>query len=58
MTCSKICHDKYVIQMIEEYGLFKKVIDATSGIAYKVPTRLIIEEGVKQEDLKNYSLWE
>ena len=37
--------------------MFKKVVDIENGIAYKIPTRLIIEEGLRQEDLKNYPTW-
>ena len=43
--------------MLQEHGLFKKVVDIESGIAYKIPTRLIIEEGLRQKDLKNYPTW-
>lgn len=58
ITCGKKnCHEKFVIKMIQEHGLFKKVIDQTTNIAYKVPTRTIIEEGLKQEDLENYPVW-
>ena len=57
MTCSNFCQDKFVLKMIEKYGLFKKVVDIDSGIAYKVPTRLIIKEGLRQEELKNYPTW-
>lgn len=57
ITCGDNCHEKFVIKMIQEHGLFKKVIDQTTNIAYKVPTRTIIEEGLKQEDLENYPVW-
>lgn len=57
MTCGNYCHEKYIIKMIKEFGRFKKIIDQTSGIAYKIPTRVIIEEGLKQEELKNYPTW-
>lgn len=57
MTCSKNCQEKFILKMIEKFGLFKKVVDIESDIAYKVPTRLIIEEGLRQEDLKNYPIW-
>lgn len=57
ITCSNFCHNQYILKKIEEDGLFTKVIDSVSGIAYKVPTKLIIEEGLRQEDLKNYPTW-
>lgn len=57
ITCGKHCHDLFVIKKIVEDGLFKKIIDATSGIAYKIPTKLIIEEGIRQQDLKKFPEW-
>ncbi len=57
ITCGNYCHDKFIIKMIKEHGLFKKVTDMESGISYKIPTRLIIEEGLKQQDLKKYPTW-
>ena len=57
MTCSEYCHEKFIIKMIKDHGMFKKVVDIESGIAYKIPTRLIIKEGLRQEDLKNYPTW-
>lgn len=57
ITCGDKCHEKFIQKMISENGLFKKVIDQNTNIAYKVPTRTIIEKGLKQEDLKNYPVW-
>ena len=57
ITCGDYCHEKFILQMIKEHGMFKKVVDITSGINYKVPTRLIIEDGLRQQDLKNYPTW-
>ncbi len=57
ITCGENCHEKFIIKMLQEQGLFKKVVDMDSGIAYKVSTRLIIEEGLRQKDLKNYPIW-
>ena len=58
ITCSDDCHEKFIQNMLEEYGTYKKVIDQDSGIAYRIPTRLIIEEGLRQQDLKNYPRWD
>ena len=58
MTCSADCHEKFVEFCEEQYGISKKVIDETTGISYKVPTRDIIEKGLKWEDLTDYHLWE
>ncbi len=57
ITCGNFCHEKFIIKMMKEHGLFKKVIDIETGIAYKIPTRLIIEEGLRQTELKNYPVW-
>jgi len=57
ITCGDYCHEKFIIKMLQEHGLFKKVVDIESGISYKIPTRLIIEEGLRQKDLKNYPTW-
>ncbi len=57
ITCSDFCHDQYIQKKIDEVGLFKKVVDISSGITYRVPTKLIIEEGLRQQDLKNYPIW-
>jgi len=57
ITCSDFCHNQYILKKIDEDGLFKKVVDLDSGITYRVPTRLLIEEGLRQEDLKNFPVW-
>jgi len=57
ITCSKFCHDLYVIKKIAVDGLFKKVVDLESGKAHKIPTKLIIEEGIIQQDLKKFPEW-
>lgn len=57
ITCSNYCHEKFIIKMLQEHGLFKKIIDTTTGKQYKIPTRVIIEDGLRQQDLKNYPLW-
>jgi len=43
-------------QINEKYGEFKKVFNH-NGVAYKVPTAVIIREGVKEQDLVNFPLW-
>ena len=57
ITCSDWCHLKFVDFLIEEKGNYQKVIDVESGKAHKVPTRLIIEEGITQMNLKCFPLW-
>lgn len=57
MTCSDDCHEKFVEFCEGQYGISKKVVDQTTGISYKVPTRDIIEKGLKWKDLTNYPRW-
>jgi hypothetical protein len=38
-------------------GKYKQVVDQETGVAYRVPTRYIIEKGLKYENLKNFPLW-
>jgi len=42
--------------IIKEYGEFKKVVNH-KGIAYKVPTIVIIREGIKEDGLDQFPLW-
>lgn len=58
LTCSDNCHEELVKRLIAEFGEFKKVVRASTGVAYKVPTRDIIECGLKEQDLDQYPLWE
>jgi len=42
--------------IIDDLGEFKKVIDH-NGISYKVPTIVIIREGINEENLNQFPLW-
>lgn len=44
-------------ELIKRYGEFKKVMDMESGKSHKVPTVVIIREGINQHDLKNFPEW-
>ncbi|GAI47473.1 unnamed protein product, partial [marine sediment metagenome] len=54
MTCSEQCHEELVRRLVAEFGEFKKVVRMSTGIAYKVPTRDIIERGIREEELDQY----
>ena len=56
-TCSDECHDKLVADIEKVFEKFKKVVDDETGIAYKVPTKYIIENGLNQQELKNFPRW-
>ena len=58
MTCSDNCHEKFIEFCEGQYGISKKVVDQTTGISYKVPTRDIVEKGLKWKDLTKYPRWE
>ncbi len=58
MTCSDACHEKLIRRLIAEFGEFKKVVRAATGVAYKVPTRDIIEKGIQEQELDQYPKWE
>ena len=57
-TCSEECHDKLISGIVAEFGEFKMVVRQATGIAYRVPTRDIIEFGLREVDLSRYPLWE
>lgn len=57
LTCSEKCHIEYIRILEEKFGKVKKVTDSESRISYKVPTKDIIEKGLKWEDIKKYPLW-
>ena len=56
-TCSDECHKKLITEMTKEFGEFKKITDIESGIAYKVPTKDIVEKGIQYEELPRYQRW-
>ena len=56
-TCSDACHDELVDRLIAEYGEFKKVVRISTGEAFKVPTRDIIDKGIKEQHLDLYPRW-
>jgi hypothetical protein len=57
VTCSQECHDKFVRMMEFKYGPTKKIIRETTGEAFRVPVRDIIEKGVREQDLDQYPKW-
>jgi hypothetical protein len=46
-----------VSKLVKIFGEFKKVVDAVTGKAYRVPTRDIIEKGLRHADLVKYPEW-
>jgi len=58
LTCSDRCHEKLIDRLVEHFGEYKKVVDAETGIAYRVPTRYILEHGLRHEELHKFPRWE
>lgn len=58
MTCSDSCHEELIGWFIAKFGEFKKVVRGSTGVAYKVPTRDILEGGIKERDLDHYPIWD
>lgn len=56
-TCSDECHQRFIDIMVVMFGRFKKVVDSETGKTYRVPTREILEKGLKHEDLVKYPEW-
>lgn len=57
-TCSEECHEEFVGLLIERFGEYKRVVDLKTGIEYKVPTRYIVEHGLKTSELPQFPRWE
>ena len=58
VTCSEACHEAFVRMVEEAFGKYKKVIDVETGKAYRVPTRFIIEHGLRHDQLKEFPEWD
>jgi len=43
--------------IIQEHGEFRKVTDH-NGISYKVPVIVILREGIKEDELNQFPLWD
>lgn len=56
-TCSEACHRRLVDALVREFGEFKKIFDLETGVAYRVPTREVLERGLWCRDLKKYLEW-
>ena len=58
LTCSHACHEEYVAHMEREFGTHKRIERTSTGEAFRVPTRTIIETGVNERDLDKFPRWE
>jgi len=53
-----VSREELIQKLIARFGEFKKVVRMRTGVAYKVPTREILEHGLREQDLDRYPLWE
>jgi len=51
ITCSAKCHETFVTEVERQFGPHKVVVDQATGRRHLVPTRRIIEQGVRQDEL-------
>jgi len=56
-TCSEKCHKELCKKLVAMFGEFKRVVDAETGKTYRVPTKDILEKGLRHEDLVKYPEW-
>ena len=57
LTCSnEDCHETFVTWCENQHGLYKKV-SGPDGVVRRVPTRDIVEKGLKASELENYPAW-
>ena len=56
LTCGASCHRRLVDTLIEEFGPTKMITSLRTGKTHLVPTRAIIEDGVREQDLDKYPL--
>ena len=50
-------HERLIQELIARFGEYKKVVRVRTGVAYKVPTRDILEKGIREQDLDWYPEW-
>ena len=57
-TCSNPCHELLVAFIEATYGRYKKIGRASTGQFFRVPTRDLIEKGIKESELDQYPPWD
>jgi len=46
-----------MVQIERQFGKYKRVVDIETGKTHKVPTRYILEHGLRWSELKNFPEW-
>ena len=57
LTCSDACHERLVALLEAEFGTHKQCVRMSTGEVFRVPTRDIIERGIREQDLDQYPHW-
>lgn len=53
-TCDAVCHQGWIERIVAAVGETKLITYTVTGKTYRVPTRVILEAGIKAADLPNY----
>ncbi len=53
-TCDEACHHTWVEGIIKKFGETRPITSMETGKVYAVPTRVILEQGIKGSDLEKY----
>ncbi len=54
LTCDDVCHRVWIERLIAAYGETRRIVDLSTGKTHLVPTRVILEQGVKGSDVSTY----
>ncbi len=55
-TCSAECHETFITRMEERFGTHKRITSLETGLTHLIPTRVIVERGIRSDELTNYPL--
>lgn len=58
VTCSDTCHERLVEACEATFGPYKRVVRQATGEVFRVPTRVILEQGLREQDLDQYPRWD
>jgi len=53
-TCDEACHGTWIASLLQKFGETREITHLESGKVYAVPTRVILEQGIKGSDLEKY----
>ncbi len=53
-TCDEACHGKWIEALIAQFGETRPITSLETGKTHAVPTRVILEKGIKGSDLVTY----